>query len=46
MPSLGMATHNSIVLTTARGCGGACYILHGGEALAQHMEAEVRTACP
>jgi len=24
MPSLGMATHNSIVLTTARGCGGVC----------------------
>ena len=24
MPSLGMATHNSIVLTTARGCEGVC----------------------
>lgn len=24
MPSLGMATHNSIVLTTARGCEGIC----------------------
>jgi radical SAM superfamily enzyme YgiQ (UPF0313 family) len=24
MPSLGMATHNSIVLTTARGCGAVC----------------------